>query len=433
MNYLILVQLLLLGLRELVNATLLLNAFKGYLRLSKAKIIVLYCCVFMLETAFVLHRDAFFTAKELYMLGMLRIPIFLAITKLYPTRSLFMGFFLIYASILVYNVAYTLPALLGLGSWTQPAEMLLYSVGTVLAFFLCWRFFRRYQETITAPGNTKLLAITDVIILSYLSAIASQSGFARDFDLHHLISRIFIIVPAMLFMLIVLMLMEEINKNQQLNSGLNQLEALYNKEKNYHQQLLQHKEHEKNLQEKLAQNIATLEQLLEKQDYASLEQHFDRLLASSERLQRIVLSGNQVIDAVVAYWRMRCVEQNVTWQSEINIEEINVDDMDLAIVLGNALENAYTATIAPQVAKPCIKLKIITKSGFLLISLTNSFNGNLVYKDGAYFSAKRGFAKPGTGLANIRLLAERYHGYLKIDSTDEQFTLRLALGNRRQA
>ena len=92
---------------------------------------------------------------------------------------LLLSFFIIYASLLVYNVAYTLPLLLNLGAWAQSAEILLFILGTVLSFVLCLRFFQRFRKTITTAGNTKLLAITDIIMLSYLSAIASQKGFAK--------------------------------------------------------------------------------------------------------------------------------------------------------------------------------------------------------------------------------------------------------------
>ena len=343
---------------------------------------------------------------------------------------LLLSFFIIYASLLVYNVAYALPLLLNLGAWAQSAEIPLFLLGTVLSFVLCLRFFQRFHRTITTAGNTKLLAITDIIMLSYLSAIASQKGFAKVFDLHHLVSRILIILPAMLFILVVLMLLEEISKNEKLNTGLRNLEELYNKEKSYHQQLLQHKEQERALQQRVQRNIAKLEQLLEKQDFAALEQHFDQLLASSDKLQRVVLSGNRVVDAVVGYWRERAYADGMDWQSEINIAEIAVDDMDLAIILGNALENAHTA--AKGTSNPSISLKITTKNGLLLIALSNNFQGEVRIKDGKYYSAKRGFRQPGTGLANIRLVVEKYQGYFKINSDNQLFRLQLALNNRRQ-
>lgn len=433
MNYSIILPLLIMGLREIFNTILLLFVFKGYLRLSIPKTTAIYVLVYVIECSVALWRGSFYAPYELYAIGLMRILLFLAITRLSPSRSLFMGFFLIYACILTYNVAYTLPSLLRLGAYTFYCELLLYLLGTVLAFSLCRRFFQRFQQTIIAPGNQRLLVITDLIMLSYLLAIASQKGFAKVFDWYHLCSRLLIVVPAMLFMLVVLMLLEEINNNKELNQGLIQLGDLYNKEKSYHQQLLQHKNQEKELHERLEQDIFKVEQLLDQRDYQALEKHFDRLLERSDKLQRIVLSGNQVIDAVVGYWRMRCLEKNIPWQSEINIDQIQIDDMDLAIVLGNALENAYTALTAPAGPAPSIQLKITTKSNFLLIALTNSFNGALHCQNGEYYSAKRGFAKPGTGIANIKLLAEKYQGYVNITTEDKLFKLQLALNNRRQA
>lgn len=106
-----------------------------------------------------------------------------------------------------------------------------------------------------------------------------------------------------------------------------------------------------------------------------------------------------------------------------------ISDFDLAILLGNALENACHAAAKAEPDK-FIELKIVTKNAVLLIVVRNSFNGQVVNKDGIYYSAKRDFAEPGMGFQSIDEIVKKLDGYMSVDTTNQIFTVSMAITNK---
>lgn len=273
-------------------------------------------------------------------------------------------------------------------------------------------------------------AVVIVVVLSILSVFFFKGISSKD-NIFFLFSRcFFLIAPLGVFIIIVKRLFLEIDANKALNNKLETLNKLYDSEKHYYESVVANDEEAIRLRQQINQDTKILLKQLEDGEYWALEEYFNSLLLSSEQLRRVNLCGHQVVDSVVGYWQLRSWESNIEFLADIRIDEILINDMDLAIVLGNALENAYAASRAEKVDFPCINLKLRTKDNLLLFVLENSFNGTIICKDENYYSAKRNFEEPGTGLQNIKLLVEKYDGYMKVKPSAERFKLQIALTNR---
>lgn len=88
-----------------------------------------------------------------------------------------------------------------------------------------------------------------------------------------------------------------------------------------------------------------------------------------------------------------------------------ISDTDFCIILGNALDNAISA--CNQMGNEKRKYIYVTgkvQGDFLLLEIENSYNG-------------RKNTQSGTGLANIRMVAEKYDGAVEIRTEREAFVL----------
>ncbi|MDD2971716.1 MAG: GHKL domain-containing protein [Lachnospiraceae bacterium] len=92
-----------------------------------------------------------------------------------------------------------------------------------------------------------------------------------------------------------------------------------------------------------------------------------------------------------------------------------VTDVDFCIIFSNALDNAITA--CSQVSGEKQKYIYITgkvQGDFILIEIENSYDGEENIQS-------------GTGIANIKTVAEKYHGAMEIKTEDKKFCLSVLL------
>ena len=102
-----------------------------------------------------------------------------------------------------------------------------------------------------------------------------------------------------------------------------------------------------------------------------------------------------------------------------------IADTDLSALLSNVLENALNA--AASCADPDkreINALITEKNDKLLISVTNSYEGNIVSENGVPSSGENGH---GFGVKSIRSIAHRYDGECLFEWSGGEFRTRIVM------
>ena len=90
-------------------------------------------------------------------------------------------------------------------------------------------------------------------------------------------------------------------------------------------------------------------------------------------------------------------------------------DIDICIVLSNALDNAIHAckSMGTETEK-FIHVSGRIQGDFLMLEIRNSFHGNGAFKN-------------GTGLSNVKKVAEKYGGAMNIETQEKVFILHVLL------
>lgn len=92
-----------------------------------------------------------------------------------------------------------------------------------------------------------------------------------------------------------------------------------------------------------------------------------------------------------------------------------VRDIDFGIILSNALDNAiHACKNMDDGTEKYIHVMGHTQGDFVLLEIENSFGG-------------KGLSRKGTGLSNIKMVAEKYHGAMSIKTQGTLFTLSVLL------
>ena len=107
-----------------------------------------------------------------------------------------------------------------------------------------------------------------------------------------------------------------------------------------------------------------------------------------------------------------------------------IADMDLCVLLGNALENAIAACC--QIEKErFIDLNVRMDGSVLAIMIQNSFDGVVLEDDGKIFSRKRG-NRMGVGLKSIKDICKKYHGIFEVKYEGTEFSCLMLLNEQKK-
>lgn len=105
-------------------------------------------------------------------------------------------------------------------------------------------------------------------------------------------------------------------------------------------------------------------------------------------------------------------------------EELPINQCDLGVVLGNALDNAIEATEKCTGNDKDIEIAMGIKKQSLVLVIKNPYEGSLKQdKSGKLISTKNDFRRHGYGISSIQKVADKYGGDVIIETQDGKFVL----------
>ena len=132
----------------------------------------------------------------------------------------------------------------------------------------------------------------------------------------------------------------------------------------------------------------------------------------TEKLGDLVYStGHPAVDAVVNAKRSRAVEKQIQFDAKIALpEKLYMDEMDLCIIIGNALDNALEACEKMPPGQGKIILFLRRSGDMLFIEVKNTFLEEPVRGTEGFVTTKKDKKNHGFGLKTMDRLAQKYDG-----------------------
>lgn len=196
-----------------------------------------------------------------------------------------------------------------------------------------------------------------------------------------------------------------------------------------YKRLLENIENLRRIRHDIRHNIIAVKGYLQSGDHLHALEYLDNYFSQLESYELVQLSKNATVNVIVNYYRSLAIEQTIRFKAKINIpEEIGVEDSDIAVLLGNLLENAVMAASAAQEEKKFIHLNILSREKMIVLTLDNGFSGKLLFEDDTYRSTKKNHS--GLGLASIRSIVEAYDGGMEINGENSVFYVSIMLNEQ---
>ncbi|KGM13983.1 GHKL domain-containing protein [Cellulomonas bogoriensis] len=156
--------------------------------------------------------------------------------------------------------------------------------------------------------------------------------------------------------------------------------------------------------------------------------YLDQLEDSIRDYDTRVETGNIVLDTIMTTKSADCARHGITLTCVADGAALDfMAAMDVAALVGNALDNAIEAAVAlPDPEQRLLRVAVHRQDSFVMLRFENYYQGDLMFDGDLPRTTKAGDdLNHGYGLRNIRQIAERYGGTLTVHAEDGWFTVRV--------
>lgn len=174
-------------------------------------------------------------------------------------------------------------------------------------------------------------------------------------------------------------------------------------------------------------HLQVMEAFTQTKQLESLQHYIHQLTNELNQVDTIIRTGNTMIDALVNTKLTRAQEAGVDLDATaIAPRDLPIEAVDLAIIIGNLLNNAVEATtlqLSVEGMTPFIRVYIAPMKSNLYISVTNTMLKN----PQARFMSWKGVNRQGYGLRRIDQTVEKNQGHVNRQWEDGVFVTEITL------
>ena len=141
-----------------------------------------------------------------------------------------------------------------------------------------------------------------------------------------------------------------------------------------------------------------------------------------------IQSGSEVLDIVLAEKSRLCQKHGIRLECMANGSLLSfMSPSDVYALFSNALDNAIDSVLkVSDSGRRFINLSVKLTRGLLIIHVENPFEDELSFVDGLPQTTKEDKNIHGFGMKSIRLVVEKYSGFLSIQTDDQLFCLNIS-------
>jgi sensor histidine kinase regulating citrate/malate metabolism len=191
----------------------------------------------------------------------------------------------------------------------------------------------------------------------------------------------------------------------------------------------------KKLRHDMLSHLITINGYLAENKIVKAKNYISKLHDEIDLKKQGILSGNIGVDAIINNRKTKAIQSGIETSFDIMIpQRLMIDDMDLAVILGNILTNAIEACqrINDGLSK-YIHFKMKYKRNSILVEVNNSCNAKMIHeKNGKFLSSKAssGINEIGMGLENVETVTKKYGGVFELDLKENEFVIKLIIPDK---
>lgn len=168
---------------------------------------------------------------------------------------------------------------------------------------------------------------------------------------------------------------------------------------------------------------------IEHNDKENVLKNLNKIINKCHNEETVSNSGNCTVDAIINFKYTVAREYGIEFQLKLFLpDELPIEQCDIGIILGNAIDNAIEAVKECKNKEKVIKISMGIKKEACIIIIKNPYEHHIKKnKTGRILSTKKEEYRHGYGLKSIKKIAEEYEGEAITDVNNGMFTLTVVL------
>ena len=303
---------------------------------------------------------------------------------------------------------------------------------TGLCYYMVYRYFSRDDfEPVDAPETTMgmqqmVLIFIPILMIFIMSNYINVVEFDFQFEIMadkgpmgHLFSHgqmlaMYFLGLASLFC--ILFSYKKLQQSFRLNTEISLLEQQEHSLNQYVEEAKTRYDETKSFRHDIRNHIAVVKKLLQSGKLEEAITYMEDLDDMAEKMSFPCSTNNPVVDILVGNKLGIAKSMGIDVDCSLLLPyPCDIRDIDICIVLSNALDNAIHAVknLGAGIEK-YIRVSGRIQGDFLMMEIQNSFHGKSAFKK-------------GTGLSNVKKVAEKYGGAMSIETQENVFVLHVLL------
>lgn len=182
----------------------------------------------------------------------------------------------------------------------------------------------------------------------------------------------------------------------------------------------------------LINELVALKGSIENDDKERAIRNLNKIIHNCSNTEKVSNSGNSTVDAIINLKYTTARENGIDFRLKVFIpDELPIEQCDIGVVLGNAIDNAIEAVKKCKNSKKIIEISMGVKKEAWIIVIKNPFEKEIKRdRNGKILSTKIKEYRRGYGLKSIEQIVEKYQGEVIIDTENGRFSLTMVLNFR---
>ncbi len=309
----------------------------------------------------------------------------------------------------------------------EPIYQYLVGTGFYLLFMVIWYFPIRsmLKKTVVPFLSHKSMDywkhVWFIPVMLYFSMFIALPIDQNISSFSLLFSRLFISISAVIFVRVVAInhqiLMEKKNLEEQLDHS-----------RLHYAEMQSRFEAARKIKHDLKHILNAVRHYIDTNDKSGLSDFCDTVEETQLQSSNVPYTGCPAADGVLYHYIKRAQPSDIHFEYKGDLGQCGIADMDICVMIGNALENAFEACLHIESGR-FVTLTAERDGQILSIMVRNSFDGKINAQGDKIFS-KKGENRIGVGLQTIRSVCEKYSGIMRTEWDENTFTILMILSGK---
>ena len=175
----------------------------------------------------------------------------------------------------------------------------------------------------------------------------------------------------------------------------------------------------------MGNHIQTLEHLVAHNNMDDATEYLEHLKNEWDKVSPEIKTGSPVIDVILMEKLREAKERQIRFLSDFHYpHNTKLNAFDLSVIMNNALNNCMENVSGDD---PYMSISSFRKNSIFMITIKNSFGGQLNFGDSDLPETTKSGREHGIGLNNIRRVARMYMGDISLEQGNEEVILSIMM------